>query len=144
MGTIFQQAATVSVFLPASDKEAYDWLGELAITADAIIKRHKDYGMFAEEHTGESTVDLETLSNLVDDFSEQVIRWEQNVHKWKYWRRAWTLQEWAMASEIETSYEAAPGNEKLVNIKKVIVLAATTICRWKQIKAKRSENIEEQ
>jgi hypothetical protein len=127
MGTIFHQAATVSVFMPESDKEAYDRLRQLGITADAIIKRHKDYGMFAEEHTQESTVDLEALSNLADDFSEQVIRWERNLHKGKYWRRAWTLQEWAMASEIEISYEAVPANEKLVNIKKVIVLAATNL-----------------
>jgi hypothetical protein len=144
MGTIFREAATVSVFLPALDKEAYDRLRQLGITADAIVKRHKDYGMLAEEHARISTADLETLGKLADDFSEQIIEWARNVHKWKYWRRAWTLQEWAMASEIEISYEAAPGNEKLVNIKNVIVLAATAMCRWKQITAKRSENTYEQ
>jgi hypothetical protein len=144
MGTTFRQATKVSVFLPASDKDAYDRLRQLGITADVIIKRHKDYGMSGEEHARKSAVDLETLRELADDFSEQIIEWEHNVHEWKYWRRAWTLQEWAMASEIEVSYEAAPGSEKLVDLKNVIVLAATTTCRWKQMKAKISENIEEQ
>src|SRR5436853_4819801 len=61
MGTIFLEAATVSVFLPASDKEAYDRLRKLGITADAIVKRHKDYGMLAKEHARISTADFGTL-----------------------------------------------------------------------------------
>jgi hypothetical protein len=127
MGDIYRHAEVVSVFLLEADSEAYEMLKRLSIVYAEIVKR---YDAFA---AGQTT---ENLSHLADDFSANVRAWMGSLYQWRYWRRAWTFQEWAMAREIEISYENAPGNEGLANIKKVIVEASTILGHWRKMTAK--------
>ena len=80
----------------------------------------------------------EILMKFADDYWTQMRNWVANIHKWNYWRRAWTFQEWAMASEIEISLESAKESERLVNIKNVIVMASAIIGHWKKTTAMQS------
>jgi hypothetical protein len=126
MGDIYRHAEVVSVFLPDADGEAYQILKGLAILSDKIWKR---YDAFAASQMDEE------LSEFANDFSVLIKAWMENLHRWKYWSRAWTFQEWAMAREIEISYENAPGNEGLSNIKNVIVEASTLLGHWRKATA---------
>ena len=144
MGDIYRNAETVSVLLPNSDEEAYRKLTQLGVTADAIVKKSEAYGMpsnnipgsVAPEHT-------EILGKLADEYWTKIRDWTASIHKWNYWRRAWTFQEWAMASEIEISWESAKENECLINIKNGIVMASTIIGHWKKTTAMQSTTTSE-
>jgi hypothetical protein len=74
-----------------------------------------------------SQTDEALLALLADNFSACIKAWMENLHRWKYWRQAWTFQEWAMASEIDISYETAPYNERLSQLNNVIVEASTIV-----------------
>jgi hypothetical protein len=123
MGEIYRRATTVSVFLPHADSEAYYALESLGVAYAEIVKR---YNWFAE-----SQIDKE-LSTIANNFSDCVRYWRENLDKWRYWRRAWTFQEWAMAREIEITYEGTLTHEYLSNIKNVIVEASAIIGHWKK------------
>jgi hypothetical protein len=139
MGDIYRNAETVSVLLPNSDREAYRRLTQFGIIADAIFKRSEAYGMPSSNGPGSiATERPEILMKLADDYWAQMGNWVANIHKWNYWRRAWTFQEWAMASEIEISWESAKESERLVNIKNVIVMASAIIGHWKKTTAMQS------
>lgn len=127
MGDIYRHADTVSVFLLEEDREAYEMLKRLGIVSDEIVKR---YDAFAACQTGEE------LLRLADEFSANVKNWMENLDRWRYWGRAWTFQEWAMAREIEISYEGAPGNEGLANTKNVIFEASTIVAHWRKTTAR--------
>lgn len=136
MGDIYRKAETVSVLLPKSDEEAYTRLKELGLTASAVVKRREDFGVIPDSDSSQIlSIRDNSLTELANRYLAQMSDWTSNIHKWKYWRRAWTFQEWAMASELDISCEAAAGSESLTNIKNVIVMASSIIGNWKNIKA---------
>jgi hypothetical protein len=142
MGDIYRRAEMVSVLLPNSDEEAYRKLAELKVVADAIVRRTQAFGMpLANSSDSIDTERIEVLQGLSDDYWAKIRDWILDIHKWSYWRRAWTFQEWAMASEIEISWEGAEGNENLFSIKNVIVMASTIIAHWRQTTARQSAAI---
>jgi Heterokaryon incompatibility protein (HET) len=139
MGDIYRNAETVSVLLPDSDEEAYRKLVQLRVTADAIVKRSEAFQVSPSNDPGSiATEQTEVLNKLADDYWTQMRDWTANIHKWNYWRRAWTFQEWAMAPEIEISWESAREKEYLVNIKNDIVMASTILGHWKKTTAMQS------
>lgn len=136
MGDIYRNAQIVSVLLPTSDKEAYQILTQLGTTADAIVKRSAAFGLPSNNGPGSfATEQTEFLKKIADDYLAQMRNWTASIHKWSYWRRAWTFQEWTMASEIEISLESATASECLVNIKNAIVMASTIIGHWRKTTA---------
>lgn len=129
MGDIYREAEIASVLLPEEDKEAYEMLKKLAIKSDEIVQEHNELG-FLNDASLEGEME-NALSTLATDFLAIMEDWEANISRWKYWSRAWTFQEWAMAREIEISFENAPNNEGLKNIKNVVVMASTIVGQWK-------------
>jgi hypothetical protein len=124
MGDIYRKAETVSVFLPFSDEGAYERLKELAITSDAVVKCH---------NTPTNSEYKEQLARLAGKYLELFSQWTEDVEKWKYWSRAWTFQEWTMATDIEITWEGAKNNEGVKNIKNLIVMASSIIGRQQMV-----------
>jgi hypothetical protein len=136
MGDIYRNAERVSVLLPTCDAEAYEKLTQLGIAADSIVQRSDAFGMPSNNGLRSIAADRnEVLEKLAHDYLKQMRDWVANIHKWNYWRRAWTFQEWAMAREIEISLESAKDSECLVNIKHVIVNGSTIIGHWRKTTA---------
>jgi hypothetical protein len=138
MGDIYKQAQTISVLLPAEDGEAYHGLKKLGIAADAVVKRHTDFGMLNEGAISSTSSGDETIEIVANEFLGNLKEWTEDVGKWTYWMRAWTFQEWAMAREIEIRWETLVKDEGISNVKNVIVMAATIIVHWKKLQAKYS------
>ena len=131
MGNIYRHAGVVSVLFPAGDEVAYEMLRKLAVVAQAIVDNEKS-GKFS---SGENTEELEGLS---DSFLDLMKDWASNLEKWRYWSRAWTFQEWAMAVELEVTCELAAHKEILCDIKNIIVMAASILGHWKNTRARSS------
>jgi len=133
MGEIFRSALRVSVFLPPSDREFYDLLRELCLISDAITKRSTelqysvpfpDRGDIVSEKYRKVPV-----FNLVEGYFDALGQMAMSLSRWKYYERAWTLQEWAMASELEVSWDGA-GEEKLENFKNLIFEACVVATEY--------------
>lgn len=71
----------------------------------------------------------ESFTALAGQYLKIFERWTEGVRRWKYWSRAWTFQEWTMATEVEIMYERSDNNEGAKNIKDVIVSASSLIGR---------------
>jgi len=138
MGDIYLQAERVSVLLPSTDYGAYEMLKQLGTVSDEIVKKHKSFGMLQDPpQTPVEQVSSEKLEELATRYMDLVHLWVASLHQWAYWRRAWTFQEWAMASEIDISLEGSKSNESLKSIKNVIVMASAIIAYWKMEKVKK-------
>lgn len=136
MGDIYRNAEVVSVLLPTSDNEAYYKLAQLGVAADAIVRNQEAF--MNPSNNGPGSIAMGVLNDLADDYQKQVRNWVAGIHKWNYWRRAWTFQEWAMATEIEISLESAKENKCLINIKNVIVSASAIVGHWRKTLAMQS------
>lgn len=123
MGDIYRRAQTVSIMLPETDIEAYISLKQIGITADAIVKESNHLSNAAQVHDN-TTVNKKEFNRLATDFLTQLMEIKNSLGRWKYWKRAWTFQEWTVAGEIDIACEANKNNECIVNIKKVIINAA--------------------
>jgi len=123
MGDIYRHAQTVSIMLPEADIEAYESLKQIGITADAIIaERNRLTNAFPV--IDNTAMDKNEFNRLASEFLNQLMNIKNSLARWKYWKRAWTFQEWTVASEIDISCEANKNNECIVNTKKVIINAA--------------------
>ncbi|KAE8445988.1 hypothetical protein EG329_012627 [Mollisiaceae sp. DMI_Dod_QoI] len=136
MGNIYRDAEVVSVMLPAEDKEAFERLKTLTITADEIVKRGAEFGLAlpaAIQGQGPDTPSSSssTLDQLAQDYNKLICSWEENTGNWNYWSRAWTFQEWTMAAEIEITWEGIPNHGGLQNIKNVNISASSIIGHWR-------------
>lgn len=142
MGKIYKNAQTISVLLPSKDEQAYWMLKDLAVTAHAIVLRQHDFGFpeFTQSDPGTKSKAKEDLDTLAARFVTLLNRWSQNIKRWKYFERAWTFQEWAMAAEIEVTFENAPPKEGMINIKNVIPNACTMVCHHQMLLAKAKDN----
>ncbi|CZR66459.1 uncharacterized protein PAC_16360 [Phialocephala subalpina] len=133
MGNIYRDAKVVSVMLPAEDKEAYELLKKLAITADEIVKRREEFGLILPALPGTRSVTegQSTPEELAHEYQRLFSLWELVTSKWSYWSRAWTFQEWTMAAEIDIAWEGIPNHGGLMNVKNVIVSSSSIIGHWK-------------
>ena len=124
MGDIYRHAQTVAIMLPESDIEAYESLKQLGITADAIVRVSNRLNNKADQASEQTGTDKGEFNRLSSDFLSQLMEIKKSLVRWKYWKRAWTFQEWTVASEIDVSFEANKQNQCIINIKKVIINAA--------------------
>lgn len=134
MGEIYRHADVVSVLLPVGDEEAYSKLKDLASIAQEVVDFEKS-SKVVETGVVKSEAQLDLLSNL---YSDRLGSWMKHLHRWLYFRRAWTFQEWTMASELEITCEASSHKEIMYEIKNIILMAGTVIGLWKMTRARKS------
>jgi Heterokaryon incompatibility protein (HET) len=126
MGSIYSNAACVLVLLPRQDKEAYDLLSMISTTGKVIVGHH---AYFQSNYTRPDYNNF--LGDLSKEFWRKLLLFDQKIHTWIYWRRAWTFQEWAVASEIEIAWDGHSRVETVTNIKSRIFLAALQMVQYK-------------
>lgn len=122
MGDVYAGAKSVAVLLP--DEDAFMLLWRLADHA-AYINNRRD--MF---RGGTSEQDGAQLSARCQSFFAAMGQLEQSLASYAYWRRAWTFQEWALARDVDVSWEAKL-IQNVVGVKSSIIAAATLMCAYK-------------
>lgn len=125
MGEIYSNACSVAVLLPKSDGDAYKMIEEMADLASLINTRQR---VFDNNHDDAET---KWLGQRCRRFFALADEFERNIHKWIYWKRAWTFQEWALAYELGLTWEGSTNLVNLANIKTPILKAATTMVVYK-------------
>jgi hypothetical protein len=122
MGDIYSRAKTVAVLLPEADGGGFKVLYDLAQAATAINANKLEFSLAGQD--GAPSPRLEELSQVCKEFYEMLGQFGQNLHNYKYWQRAWTFQEWALARQISITWEGGmPLN--MDSIKTTILHAAT-------------------
>ncbi|KAH6673466.1 heterokaryon incompatibility protein-domain-containing protein [Halenospora varia] len=123
MGDIYSRAKTVAVLFPEADGEGFKIMYDLTQAATAINANKLEFSQPGQD--GHPSPRLAELSKVCTEFYEMLGQFDQNLHKYLYWRRAWTFQEWALARNISITWEGGmPLN--LEPVKTVILQAATT------------------
>lgn len=118
MGRLYGNAAAVAVLLPASDEPGFQILASLSAKANFIIQNQISFSKNADPYPDKQ------LTKACNDFYKLVEEFERRFHSWKYWSRAWTFQEWAMASTIDIGLE---GSQAIIRNTKYSVLQAATL-----------------
>jgi Heterokaryon incompatibility protein (HET) len=123
MGQLYGDAATVGVLLPACDERGFQLLASLSAKASFINANQMAFSENADPYPDNQ------LTKACNDFYTLVEEFEQSLHSLKYWSRAWTFQEWAMASTIDVGLEGSP--TIIRNIKDSVLQAATLMSIYK-------------
>jgi hypothetical protein len=161
MGTIYSNASCVSVLLPSSDGEAFSRLRDLSDLAQQLLKRPKHFKWNYEDNdelerverwdeSGVPNIPLSgdlilariprrmrplyggvTTGSLCKRYYHELELFKDRLHTWQYWRRAWTFQEWALAGDIEITWESDVESQRIEKVKSTVVLAAIMITRYK-------------
>ena len=126
MGTIYGNASSVGVLLPKSDEEAFELLVHIGSAASEINTRKME---FSTNDTAPGYED--SLSAVCQRFFTLMEKFERKIHKWTYWSRAWTFQEWALSRELSIACEAGFDTVNLSNMKYTILHAATLMSIYK-------------
>jgi hypothetical protein len=122
MGDIYSRAKTVAVLFPEADWEGFKLLYDLAQAATVINANKFEFSFKGQNGTPNPR--LEELSQVCKQFYEMLSRFDQNLQNYKYWRRAWTFQEWTLARQISITWEGGmPLN--MASVKTTILNAAT-------------------
>jgi hypothetical protein len=122
MGDIYSQAKTVAVLFPEEDGDGFSLMYDLTQAATAINANSLEFAQPGQD--GHPRPRLEELSKVCKEFYDMLGQFNQNLHKYLYWRRAWTFQEWALARNISITWEGGmPQN--LEQVKTSILHAAT-------------------
>jgi len=125
MDDIYENAWSVIVLLPKSDERAYRLLSYLAHAASYLNNSQlaKSIPQLLQKDD-RLTLICRVFNALIDEF-------EQNLHKWTYWRRAWTFQEWALAPNVTISLDKNFFSGNMIGVKYVILHAATLMAAYK-------------
>jgi len=134
MGSIYQKSQMVSVLLPLGDEGAFMTLRKLAVLSQEIINHVplQNSAYLAGNWIGDDV----TFGHTAEAYNMAMNLWITKLSGWKYWRRAWTFQEWAMASELEIGCESPSENQIMMNFKNIIIMAASLVGNWKNAKAR--------
>jgi hypothetical protein len=127
MGDIYRKAEIVSVFLPSEDEEAYMKLKKLAIIANNIVTRREEFQLVK---TSAGKQHMDSLQEFATKYLGLIEDWGRSIERWRYWKRAWTFQEWAMAAELEMTFESAPDSLYMTNFKNIVVMASSIVAQW--------------
>ena len=123
MGKLYGEAATVAVLLPESDASGFELLASLNAKANFIIHNQAAFSKNEDPYADKQ------LTTACNDFYALVDEFEKSFSEWKYWSRAWTFQEWAMASKMDIGLEGSP--DIIQNIKYSVLYAATLMSVYK-------------
>ncbi|KAK6431761.1 hypothetical protein LTR95_012079, partial [Oleoguttula sp. CCFEE 5521] len=163
MGDIYNNASRVSVLLPACDSRAYQLLATLSYTAKEILDRPAyfifnyedavaalaDAAANASRRTGKQAVPenediyrptygVRATSEQCAEFVTCLQTFDAIVKGFQYWSRAWTFQEWAMASDIDLGLETDVADSQhakiryrpFTSVKSSIFSAASLIAQY--------------
>ena len=160
MGTIYKRASKVCVLLPKTDLIGYELLKTLSANAKQILSRPAPFVFNREdsdevgaenkqqqEDDAALPVDVRgpnngpqqasalyregpSTSNLCQEFLTDLDKLVEHVPKLKYWQRAWTFQEWSLASETDVQVEASPASGKLCSVKSSVFSAASLLGQY--------------
>ncbi|KAH8753486.1 heterokaryon incompatibility protein-domain-containing protein [Hyaloscypha sp. PMI_1271] len=125
MGETYSQAESVAVLLPSSDKDAFSLLFRLGELASIINTRKLEFSR------NEETLGGQDLSQVCQDFWSLLEEFESSLHKWTYWQRAWTFQEWALAGDISMSWEGTSVDGNITHVKFTVLFAGTLMAVYK-------------
>lgn len=125
MGDIYSSASSVAVSLPRMDGEAFVLLWRIYNLAATINRRKLEFSRNEETAGG---VDL---SGVCQQFYRYIEEYEKKLHQWVYWSRAWTFQEWALASDISIAWEGFRLEPQMLALKSEILEAATLLAVYK-------------
>ncbi|KAL2066814.1 hypothetical protein VTL71DRAFT_1238 [Oculimacula yallundae] len=126
MGDIYSKADCVSVVLPTSDKEAFQLLENLLGNAEDI---RTSMWLFTQSDRGP---EHESIGRICQSFFANLSAMSRGQTQWLYWQRAWTFQEWALASGLEIQCEGlSAGTPKLTDVKGKILSTAFFLARYK-------------
>nr|OQO20074.1 hypothetical protein B0A51_12576 [Rachicladosporium sp. CCFEE 5018] len=163
MGEIYNNASKVSVLSPASDGRAYQLLATLSYVAKEILDRPAHFifnyedavaaGAEADDNASRRTIKqalpvdesfyrptygARATSELCAEFVACLQTFDAVVQDFQCWSRAWTFQEWAMASDIDLGLETnASGHQhamirhgRFTSVKSRIFSAASLIAQY--------------
>jgi hypothetical protein len=125
MGDIYGNAECVCVFLPSSDKEAFQLLEGLVHEAERI---QNGRWLFRQGSGGEAE---EAMGAVCQEFYANLSSLDRRQKRWVYWQRAWTFQELALATDLEIWCEDPSSSPKLTNVKVKILSTALFLARYK-------------
>ena len=125
MGDIYSKAECVSVFLPSSDIQAYWILADVLQKAEAILSQQF---LFTQDSGGEAE---EKIGRDCQKFHSNLLALSQGQQRWLYWQRAWTFQEWALASDLEIRCADSLSGLTLTNVKTKILSVGFFLARYK-------------
>lgn len=136
MGRIYTGARCVSVLLPESDATLFENFDSAAGNAIVILSNLRSF-------VNNSEIEIEDLTGIIPPPGKLKILAEasrvflgnikiihDNIHYFRYWRRAWTFQEWALAKDIEIAVEGGPAKVSYT-IKSLLLGAGILLARYK-------------
>ncbi|KAK3109539.1 hypothetical protein LTR53_017111 [Teratosphaeriaceae sp. CCFEE 6253] len=159
MGTIYEGASRVCVLLPAMDSRAYQLLATLSFIAKQIVWRpahfifnYEDASEALEEEASRGkrsparqgddlfrpTYGDRTTSELCTEFFACLDTFAECVPTFRYWDRAWTFQEWAMASDVDLAMEGVSedritAHRSFTSVKSAIFTAASIASQYRSL-----------
>ncbi|KAJ1559747.1 hypothetical protein HK405_009512 [Cladochytrium tenue] len=107
MGRIYDNAMKVCVLLPAEDVAAFVVLFRLTVAAETVLTY-----LPAFSQNEDIEVRGKQLSEYCKDYWRLTSEIEDKLGGWSYWSRAWTFQEWTLASDIDVGLEGAFGSRE--------------------------------
>ena len=155
MGSIYKHAITVSVFLPQSDTEGYELLQTLSRLAKQILNRPTEFIIPPERRRadwsrGEQTsigpgassaktdetlpmrqYESDDMASVCSSFLTVFNEYRERSAQLRYWQRAWTFQEWCLATDLEIGIEGRTSYGALSAVKTSIFSAACLLCQHK-------------
>ncbi|KAK4981057.1 hypothetical protein LTR28_007396 [Elasticomyces elasticus] len=122
MGDIYSRAKRVAVLFPLTDRDGFKTIYDLTEAATAINANKIVFSQPGQD--GHPSARLAELSKTCQQFYEMLDQLDKDLHKYLYWRRAWTFQEWALARQTSITWEGGmPLN--LSGVKTAILHCAT-------------------
>jgi hypothetical protein len=158
-GQIYKNAASVLVLLAASDKDGFDILERLSDNAQLLLQRPAHFVLnyedatsaIAEETRRETSIYIEKVGHcdycpapvfradyggrstteLCEESHHDLDQFDGKIAGWVYWQRAWTFQEWALASDLDVVLEGDASEERLTNVKTAIFTIGVVLSQYK-------------
>ncbi|PVF98596.1 hypothetical protein CPB86DRAFT_350960 [Serendipita vermifera] len=127
MGNIYKGTSSVGVLLPPEDKEAYEILARIHSVAVLIIQHRNDILANNERDFGNGI----TLGAACRGFYSELSKLENKLDTFTYWQRAWTFQEWALASSTDIACEGVSEPRKLEAVKPLVFAAGHLLAEYK-------------
>ncbi|KAK0726491.1 heterokaryon incompatibility protein-domain-containing protein [Apiosordaria backusii] len=134
MGTIYEGAKVVAVMLPPEDAEAYDCLSTITEVCSVILAHRHHFDFENDPQSGHSEEEpYPMLSKTVQKFFALFTSLREITATAKYWSRAWTFQEWALAKDVDVGLESDDSSHRktLCNAKSAVIDVATLVVSYK-------------
>jgi hypothetical protein len=127
MGKIYKGASSVGILLPPEDKEAYQILERIQSVALLILQYRNDVLDNTDRDFGNGI----TLGAACRGFYSELAKLESRLDTFTYWQRAWTFQEWSLASVTDVACEGISEPRKVEAVKPMAFAAGHLLAEYK-------------